>query len=1350
MAWNGASGNFYSALGISAMQNDGSADRQGASQSLANVVDTQQKITDNTNAMIEDAQKTLSGFTDGLTEFLGTDPEYDPQTGTWKKGTGLAQVLNPHLELNQQKTDRLNQATKDSLARRDEKLIGLSNGAKDKQTYIKNQTGMINQSYGNFLNTYGLTIDQAAALAQNPYDAIAYAEINSDRIGDKTTFLKQLQDPNLNDALQQYASVRRQWDDRDAGVGGEYWIQAMADAHAPTDAIAGISRDDRITALRAQDLSKAGIRQGESVSDFEARRKQDDMAKAFGRSGAAASAQAIQKYEDNAKRLSEQNKELKDRISQLENTITQFQQNLLNNKSAMYSELNNDNGNGNNVNNKQQYSNAEQQGYNNGSNASVGYSNAEGGSTGGVQNNQQQTYNGSDGQSIDVLENRVKDLSLLYAQATNFHSDKEEDIASYVDSQIADIDNIKDDIDIQFYDKNETGDPSMDSLPTGMLSRKQVLQEIIKSKKEIEELKKNRTSELDRYANNNRGSMDLSRVFDNNAQDEKNYSNTEGMIVSDQALNKEDAKETAKAAIENAKSNSTSVKTEREKILSENGYNEETGETKVGNVTQNPDGTYSVSPHQVTPKVPYTKEHFTLMGRDPTNMTGLDSLGANFDNANDDILNWVFGGRTDRAIFTTDDNSIFNIGKANGFFDATGKILSNVPKTLINTNNTNNKEAYPLQKSRWDFEQDVSVGGRVVDSPLTLGIGKLGKFGVRVLNPLAKSLSESYFAKTGFYKWGQKLAGKAANSYAKAEAQILKVPGFKYLAVAESDGPLVVGGKQVALKGVSALWWGLRSTPKAFTESGKGLAQLLGKGGDFAKWMAAPAIKPAETTVKSNIARAIVATFGVSGFSYAGYKYFQDTGEINQEFADELAQAVGQLTPDQKRQLNTKLFMADDEEAGIIKSTLHTAGHFTFDTNGIYDRYASDMYDSIKEKNGIHDTMLKLTDNGRLELPKNIMSIAHNAINGDKKSLDYFKLKGIKLEDLITFTNFVATADLDHLNKEVNNNSAPNADVPRDTINIIMPFLADAQAQSDQLIYNERAEELQNKLNDSPDIRKAAAVSATATVAEIQSENATKTPHALGNAKLVNAHLNSDATTAETNIQNEILQQAYTKGFDEQTYRNVSNLFYDSTNIINMDDPSAKSSSTNATGSSIPATPSKQTSSSPGIKPVNKNQIAFVPFLNAIVGEDDYAKVNKMLQDMDSGTITKITNFKNKYFDTNGNLKKGQDPKAVVDQFAAIVNNAFFKDTDLGKALKTKDGKYVATGSIVHHLTKGNDYMNAYKLIKGLLFLDDGQDGLDQLNKLIKDPNINIRKSQTNKQSAPLVRKEARRTPPQK
>ena len=91
MAWNGASGNYYSALGLNVAQNDGSAYSQAASQTLAGASDTGHSVIQDTNLAFELGKQDINRFNTLLGE-----QGYIDKDGNIHNATGLYGLVNDY------------------------------------------------------------------------------------------------------------------------------------------------------------------------------------------------------------------------------------------------------------------------------------------------------------------------------------------------------------------------------------------------------------------------------------------------------------------------------------------------------------------------------------------------------------------------------------------------------------------------------------------------------------------------------------------------------------------------------------------------------------------------------------------------------------------------------------------------------------------------------------------------------------------------------------------------------------------------------------------------------------------------------------------------------------------------------------------------------------------------------------------------------------------------------------------------------------------------------------------------------------------------------------------------------
>ena len=91
MAWNGASGNYYSALGLNVAQNDGSDYSKAASQTLAGAADTGHSVIQDTNLAFELGKQDINRFNTLLGE-----QGYIDKDGNIHNATGLYGLVNDY------------------------------------------------------------------------------------------------------------------------------------------------------------------------------------------------------------------------------------------------------------------------------------------------------------------------------------------------------------------------------------------------------------------------------------------------------------------------------------------------------------------------------------------------------------------------------------------------------------------------------------------------------------------------------------------------------------------------------------------------------------------------------------------------------------------------------------------------------------------------------------------------------------------------------------------------------------------------------------------------------------------------------------------------------------------------------------------------------------------------------------------------------------------------------------------------------------------------------------------------------------------------------------------------------
>ena len=1321
-------GSLWEALAASKVSGQAGGEQAlaGAANALSGASQTAQNLFESRKDMYEGLQKTVTDAITGIQEWLGEDPTWNAQTQMWEKGSGLGQLVDPHYERNARRTEAMNAAGNAALARRDEALFGLTGGARDTSSYATQQTGVINNDYGNILDRYGLTIDQAAALSSNPNEAIVFAELrkkNDSRFTDTQSFVNDITNPKLQEHLGRYTAIKRQLEDREAGVKGEYYYEAMADATADTDALSGISRDNRIQALKSIDEAIMGKKQGESIAEFNVRRGQNELAAAFGTSGAAATVQALNKAEDNIKQVTKENTELKDRVKQLEDSIQKMKDNISNNKEQMYSQFSNTSGV-----QQQGQPDVNQQQYQSGGNAQQldEYANV-GDRKIGIEESLDVPKNGN----IESLQNNRNELYLLYAGATGFDSDNPDEIEKYVQDQMS------------LYESGKLEDDdkvfniiTQDGRTLNGVTKKQLLKEVVQSERALSNSIFEENLRRSGFKNG-RSAIDYQGDYSDNDSSSQNAYN---QLISDKRV--DNAGKAANDIINQEKANnSQTVKEARDETLKKAGYNAETGETNFGQVVQNEDGSYTVVPKQAQPAYQYPDNIFTPMSNVPSDTNAVTSHIV-------DISNAIIGGDTNKSIFTltgpksalTDEN-----GNVNGFFDGLGNLAINVASGQTVTNDifyANNKYS-PLATAKLRLEADVSVGGRVLNSPLGWLIGAAGAKG-----------SAPFFGKFGEYispfltkTLGAKGA-TIANSYNKAITQIVNLPGFSVLAPAAADGSIVAGIKTIGRHTAGTTMFLLRGVWHSPRELAKGVGKLkesllgnIPEGVDAAAKAAAVATRNFR---KKLIYGALGAIGGSAALKFA-VDHFEKTGEVTEELADHIANGLVALNPDQRRKLFTKLYSNEKQDEGNLTRARQTVGHFLINSTGLYNDDAAAMYSQVIEKDGALDTILKLTDRGTRALAPTIMHEAYKAcFEGDAEAIKKFKGLGVGIDALKQFYMFTSSADLDFLVKQIDN-SAPNADITRDVLKISMPFLSDAQAQVDQIEINKKALKLQKDLNDGPAVRSATANAATVELNNIGQSSAMQKKYTGENIKNVNANIQQTKSTALKNQQEEYMQTIRDKGMSDSTYKNCANLFMDATGKININ--SATKPKDGDTDEAVDTVGMKSTKPPTGLIPKNKDQIPMVAALDVLIGEDYHNAANQILENLNAKHINKFTSLKNKYFDINTKqFKKGASKENFMREFAGILNNAFFAETDLSKALKLPDNTFFKEGAAVTYITKHTKEL--FPVISQLMFLPDGQLGLEEFEKIMLNPNVKLfNKANKEVPTDSLVRKQNRKRP---
>lgn len=1311
----------------------------GAASALSGASQTAQNLFDSRKDMYEGLQKTISDATTGIQDWLGEDPTFNPQTQMWEKGSGLGQLIDPHYERNARRTAAMNAAGQAALARRDEALFGLTGGAKDTSSYATQQAAVINSKYGNILDSYGLTIDQAAALANNPYDAMVYAELHKDDLRFKNTqaFIKQLQDPKLQEHLAQYTAVKRQLEDREAGVKGEYYYEAMADATADTDALSGISRADRIRALKSQDEKLMGKKDGETLAEFNTRRSQNELGAAFGTSGAAATVQALKKSEDNIKQLTDSNTKLEGRIKQLEDYIQQMTQNISQGKAQMYSQFNNtQTGQQTEQPQIQQDASGQPIGQDASSEQLDEYANV-----GDRKIDMSESLNNP--QNIESLQNNRDELYLLYAAATGFESDDPNEIEKYVKDQMSLNESGKLEDDDRVF--NIT---TQDGRQLNGVSKKQLLREIVQSEKVLDDaiLKEN----FKRVGwKKGRADPDYYSIIGDNNNVGGDKTSAYDQLVSNEVLGKEETKNAADDIMQQEKGNSSAVQDARENILKKYGDSNGTGETNFGHVIKNEDGSYTVVPTQAKPAYIYSQDSFKL-----SSVISHESLAAKtgvVGNVALNVSNVLIGGPTNKDVFTLigDKSALTDEkGNVNGFWDGLGNLITNVStgQTTRNDSFDPNNQYSPLERVRREYDEDLSFLHRAVRTPVTAA----GAAGI-VANG-GKNGGSSLFAKYISPFLTKTLGPKGvtiANSYNKAITQVVNFPGFSILAPAAGDGAVIAGLKSIGRHTAGTTMFLLRGAYHSPRELAKGVGKLkeslLGK----IPTTGTPEQIAAANAVRDFRKKLVYGTLGTIGAGTAlkfAVDHFEKTGEVTEELADHIATGLANLNPDQRRQLFTKLYLNEKQDEGNIKRGLQTIGHSLIDTTGLYNDDAAAMYSQIVEKNGALDIMLKLTDRGTRALAPTIMAEAYKAINGDAEAIKKFKGLGISKDNLQNFYDFAINADLDFLVKQIDN-SALNADTTRNVLKVTVPFLADAQAQADQVEINQKALELQNKLNDGADVRLAATNSATVGLNNLAMDSSAATTKGTGeNIKNTNSLIQQSANIASSNKEAEIRQQVRNKGMTDETYNNIAGLFKGATSQVNI---KSAPKSKNSDGTDKVDTADLKTTGAPtGLKPINKDQIAFAVALSPLIGEDYHDAANTRFENMEEKYINKFTSLKNKYFDTHTKqFKKGASIENFMREFSGILNNAFFSETNLKKALKTPDNLFFSDGAAVSYITR--HIKQLFPIISQLMFLHDGQEGLEMFERIMTDPNFGkILNNNNNQESTKsLVNKQNRKRP---